>query len=91
MKYKDYKFSTSSESINLTYKQAYGYLKDTVSLINNSKFDLFNDDEELSLMYLLIILVFPTRVSPINTTLHCNDSFSDIYIFYIIYNNFKIY
>ena len=50
MKYKDYKFSTSSESINLTYKQAYGYLKDTVSLINNSKFDLFNDDEELSLV-----------------------------------------
>lgn len=49
MKYKDYKFTTSSESMELTYDQACEYFTETLDLIEKSKFDLFNDDEELSL------------------------------------------
>ena len=49
MKYKDYKFTTSSESMDLTYDQACEYFQENLELIENSKFDLFNDDEELSL------------------------------------------
>lgn len=49
MKYKDYKFTTSSESMELTYDQACEYFVETLDLIEKSKFDLFNDDEELSL------------------------------------------
>ncbi len=49
MKYKDYKFTTSSESMELTYDQACEYFAETLDLIEKSKFDLFNDDEELSL------------------------------------------
>lgn len=48
MKYKDYKFTTSNESIDLTYNQACGYFSDTIKLINESRFDLFDEDEELS-------------------------------------------
>lgn len=49
MKYKDYKFTTSNESMDLTYDQACEYFEETLDFIEKSKFDLFNDDEELSL------------------------------------------
>lgn len=49
MKYKDYKFTTSSESMDLTYDQACEYFEETLDLIEKSRFDLFNDEEELSL------------------------------------------
>lgn len=49
MKYKDYKFTTSSESMDLTYEQACEYFRETIELIGKSKYDLFNDEEELSL------------------------------------------
>lgn len=49
MKFKDYKFDSASESIELTYQQAKSYFEETLDYIKNSKFDLFNDDEELTL------------------------------------------
>lgn len=49
MKYKDYKFSRPSESIELTYKQAEMYFEETLSLIENSKYNLFDDEEEVTL------------------------------------------
>lgn len=48
MKLNEYNFNTPSESIELTYRQANGYFEDVLTLIENSKFDLFNSDEELS-------------------------------------------
>lgn len=49
MKYKNYEFTTSTESMDLTYDQACEYFEETIDYIEKSKYDLFNDEEELSL------------------------------------------
>lgn len=49
MKYKDYKFTTAKESIDLTYDQACEYFEETLTMVEHSKFDLFDENEELSL------------------------------------------
>ena len=49
MKYKDYKFTSSNESMNLTYDQACMYFEETLDFIEKSQFNLFDDNEELSL------------------------------------------
>lgn len=49
MKYKDYKFTSSNESMNLTYDQACMYFEETLYFIEKSQFNLFDDNEELSL------------------------------------------
>lgn len=48
MNIKDYKLNTAEESLELTYRQANGYYEDVLELIEISKFELFNDNEQLT-------------------------------------------
>ena len=49
MKESEYRLNSSNESVEMTYRQANGYFQDVIELLQNSKYDLFNDDEDLSL------------------------------------------
>lgn len=78
MKLKEYRLDTSKESINMTYLQAKGYFDDVKAAICESEFDLFNDNEELSLNQTRL------KYNEINRRLQTLGQSFELYIKYIL-------